>query len=110
MTFEDAVWIGLGIHIDSDNNIMPKPSLHSLPRTPERRRADWNRYCTGDCPLSLCACIDICECGHLRCQHDYDYGTDTGSSWGSCEAPACEDEPNGCPNHCRKFQHSDEDQ
>jgi hypothetical protein len=81
-----------------------------LPRSNERRHQDWRRHCRGGCPVNLCSCIDICECGHFRIQHDYDYATDTGSSWGMCEASECEDEPHGCPTHCSKFAHAEEDQ
>lgn len=35
------------------------------------------------CPTpSLCICLDYCECGAMRGDHEYDYATDTGPSWG----------------------------
>lgn len=79
---------------------------HGLPRTPERRLQDWHKHCKNDCPVKLCSCIDVCECGHFRSQHDFDYATDTGSSYGACEAQTS-DFGHTCP--CDKFTHDEED-
>jgi hypothetical protein len=78
-----------------------------LPRSEARRKADWNKHCVNDCPLSLCSCIDICECGHLRSQHAFDYAEDTGPDYGCCDVQMHED-GRTCP--CSKFEHAEEDQ
>jgi len=100
MTFEDAVWIGLGIPVT------PQRTTHGLPRTVAQRRADWHRHCLNDCPFQHCTCIDVCECGHVRSQHDFDYATDTGPDYGGCDVQIHED---GRTCTCAKFVQSEED-
>jgi hypothetical protein len=62
----------------------------------KRRRAQWNAKCGCSGPLDLCQCVDVCTfCGHLRIEHDHDYATDTGPSWGGCDMRDC---------RCKEFE------
>ena len=51
----------------------------------------WNQHCQKGCPSpSICECIEVCACGHVKAEHEYDYATDdTGESYGVCDVDGC---------------------